>query len=518
MKLRRSRVIAAGLSALTLCAAAALDRPMHGLSLARPALASGGDDHGGGHGAGEHGGGDHGGGGESGGGSGGGDSGSSGSGGSGSGNSGDSGNSGSGSGGSNGSDESGPSTNSGHGADDAAQGEPDNEQDDESGPAKPAHDDETDDTGPGAKTGHGIDSEHVDGSHDRAIRSEVVVTDAGDSLSAFARAKGFRVLHEEKLDALGVNVTRLQTPAGVSATQARAILASAFPNAVIDLNHLYQPQASLNLPAPDYAMRAVRWNAQLQSCAPMSKLGLIDTGVDWSLPILSGARGRSAGFVDAGVRVAPADHGTGIATLLVGQRGFGLMPQAELYAADIFGIDLDGRPVASATSFAKALNWLLANNVPTINVSLSGPPDQLMQLAVQRAQARGAHLVAAVGNDGTEGVPRFPAAYPGVIGVTAIDQSKRAWPQANRGDFVTLAAPGVDLLIPGQPGADGKASDRLVTGTSFAAPYVSATLASFGNDSKRMIADALDLGPPGPDPVFGSGLVQAPKVCLAVAQ
>jgi hypothetical protein len=192
------------------------------------------------------------------------------------------------------------------------------------------------------------------------------------------------------------------------------------------------------------------------------------------------------------------------------------LPGAALYSAGIFGLDGEGEPVATATSFASALNWLLTNKVATINVSLSGPPDRLMELAVKRAQQRGAALVAAVGNDGETDVPRFPAAYSGVIGVTAVDQAGHVFSDANRGNFVALAAPGVDLLIPGQPGSGG-AGDRLVTGTSFAVPYVTAALASYGNDAARMFAGALDLGTPGPDPVFGRGLVQGPNVCMTAA-
>jgi hypothetical protein len=206
-------------------------------------------------------------------------------------------------------------------------------------------------------------------------------------------------------------------------------------------------------------------------------------------------------------------HGTGIATLLVGQKGFGLLPGAALYSAGIFGVDSAGEPVASATSFASALNWLLTNKVVTINVSLSGPPDRLMELAVKRARQKGAELVAAVGNDGTTDVPRFPAAYDGV---TAVDQAGHVFGGANRGSFVALSAPGVDLLIPGQPGTGGS-GDRLVTGTSFAVPYVTAALASYGNDPVRMYSGALDLGTPGPDPTFGRGLVQGPNVCLRAA-
>jgi hypothetical protein len=323
-------------------------------------------------------------------------------------------------------------------------------------------------------------------------------------------------LGNQSLGALGLNVTRMQVPEGLTAPQARDLLAGQFPDAVVDFNHLYEPQASLTLPSADYAEKAVRWSTGLRDCSVAARVGLIDTDVDWSLPILSGAHKEAASFLESGLEPAPAQHGTGIATLLVGQEGFGLLPSAALYSAGIFGVDGAGEPVASATSFAAALNWLLANKVATINVSLSGPPDRLMELAVKRAQQRGAELVAAVGNDGTTDVPRFPAAYAGVIGVTAVDQSGQIFDGANRGKFVALAAPGVDLFLPGQPSGGG-ATDRLVTGTSFAVPYVTAALASYGNDPRRMFADTLDLGAPGPDPIFGRGLVQGPKVCVSAA-
>jgi hypothetical protein len=375
--------------------------------------------------------------------------------------------------------------------------------------------DQSDDAGT-EQPGNTVPDEHMPNGRDRIVRSEVVVADANAGLNAFALSKGFQVVQTENLDALGLHVTRLQAPEGVSATQARNLITQQYPDAIVDFNHLYQPQTSVSLPAADYAVKAVRWSSRLRECGVAARIGLIDTAVDWSLPILNGAHRQSAAFLGAGIVAAPPQHGTGIATVLVGQEGFGLLPGAELYSASIFGVDGDGEPVASATSFASALNWLLTNKVATINVSLSGPPDLLMELAVKRAQQRGAELVAAVGNDGTTDVPRFPAAYSGVIGVTAVDQAGQVFSGANRGNFVALAAPGVNLLIPGQPSAAGTIA-RLVTGTSFAAPYVTAALASYGNNPTRMFADAVDLGTPGPDPIFGRGLVQGPAVCTAAA-
>jgi hypothetical protein len=367
----------------------------------------------------------------------------------------------------------------------------------------------------GEKSGAPVQSERIDGGqgHDRVVRHEIVVAENAARLAAFARASGFRVLGAEKLGALGLDVTRLQAPEGISAGDAKAMIAAAFPQAVVDFNHLYQPQTSISIPATNYAMKAVRWVPELQACGAAARLGLIDTAVVWSMPILKGAQARAANFLDQGMRPAAPLHGTGIATLLVGQGGFGLMPSAALYSASIFGLDSDNRPVASATSFAAALNWLASNEVTTINVSLSGPPDRLMELAVARAQQLGLHLVAAVGNDGTSGVPRYPAAYPGVVGVTAVDQDGHVLAAGNRGDFVALAAPGVDIWIPGQPGAGAHPVDQLASGTSLAAPYVTATLAAFGEDVDRMLAAARDLGAPGVDAVYGHGLVQAPPAC-----
>jgi hypothetical protein len=371
----------------------------------------------------------------------------------------------------------------------------------------------------GERRGATVQSERVGGGqgHDRAVRHEIVVAEDAARLAAFARARGFRVLGAEKLGALGLDVTRLQSPEGVSAADAKAMIAAAFPTAVVDFNHLYQPQTSVRIPATNYAMKAVHWMPELQACGVAARLGLIDTAVVWSMPILKGAQGKAADFLDRGVRPAARQHGTGIATLLVGQDGFGLMPSAALYSASIFGLDADNHPVASATSFVAALNWLAANEVSTINVSLSGPPDRLMELAVARAEQLGLHLVAAVGNDGTTDVPRYPAAYPGVVGVTAVDQKGEVFAAGNRGAFVALAAPGVDIWIPGQPGTGSIAADQLVTGTSFAAPYVTATLAALGNDVGRMFAEARDLGAPGVDPIYGHGLVQAPAACAKSA-
>jgi subtilisin family serine protease len=142
--------------------------------------------------------------------------------------------------------------------------------------------------------------------------------------------------------------------------------------------------------------------------------------------------------------------------------------------------------------------------VGVINVSLVGPRNALLERAVKSVLGRGHLVVAAVGNDGPAARPLFPAAYAGVIGVTAVDGRHRVLVEAGRGPHVAFAALGVHG---GQPP---------LRGTSFAAPVVSALLASrlttpdpatARSALEELRAKARDLGRPGLDEVYGYGEV-----------
>jgi subtilisin family serine protease len=241
------------------------------------------------------------------------------------------------------------------------------------------------------------------------------------------------------------------------------------------------------------------------------RLGLIDSGVDLTHPVFREASVTTHGC--GGQPVVNA-HGTAVASLMVGRsdKFHGAAPSAALYAADVYcGVPTGG----AVDAVADALAWLARERVPIINVSLVGPANVMLENIVRIVVARGHLVIAAVGNDGPAAPALYPAAYPGVVGVTAVDQDGRALAAGNRGSFVALAAPGVDIWIPGQPGSGAAPMDRLETGTSFAAPYVTAALAAFGNNVDGMLAAALDLGAPGVDPVYGHGLVQAPTACAS---
>ena len=140
-----------------------------------------------------------------------------------------------------------------------------------------------------------------------------------------------------------------------------------------------------------------------------------------------------------------------------------------------------------------------------------------MAAAVRRTAARGGVMVAAAGNGGPTALPSYPGAYRDVIAVTAVDQNLTVFQDANRGDYIDFAAPGVRIWAPG-----GGNFGQYLTGTSFATPFVAAAAAlamanGGGADPAalhgQLVAHAIHLGPPGKNPIYGYGLLKATSAC-----
>jgi len=122
-------------------------------------------------------------------------------------------------------------------------------------------------------------------------------------------------------------------------------------------------------------------------------------------------------------------------------------------------------------------------------------------------------------------LPRYPAAYATVIGVTAVDESLRVYRSAGQGAHVAMAAPGVDVPV---ANAGGWLARKTIThtGTSIAAPFVTASVARLlgahpgiapAEVRRQLAGRARDLGDPGRDAVFGHGLLQGVPHCRAPA-
>lgn len=326
------------------------------------------------------------------------------------------------------------------------------------------------------------------------VRGEVIAIDPMPEALQRARAAGFRVRGERRLEGLGLRVVVLQAREGQRSRAALKALRKLDPSGSYDFNHLYLGSGS-----------AAGVPVTASSDRVALRVGLVDTGVDAAHPALAGVQVETWG---CGGEEKPHRHGTAVASLLVGSRVRAAPARHRLYAADIYC----GRPTGGAvTGLAEAFAWLAQEKVAVVNLSLVGPPNQLLERGVQAMLARGHVLVAAVGNDGPAAPPLYPAAYPGVIGVTAVDARDRVLPEAGRGEQVDFAAPGAGLSA-----ADDGGGWWDVRGTSFAAPLVARLAGAQAPQpspgaalrvQSALAVQARDAGPRGDDPRYGRGLL-----------
>lgn len=371
----------------------------------------------------------------------------------------------------------------------------------------------------------------VTGGHGDLMPSEVLVVDGGPDSLEQLRQLGFKLIEQRELPALHLSVLRLRTPGNLDSLRGLALLQTAMPELIADVDALYQPylgqgadlpQTELaTLPGIDYAWRLIGWTGG-PDCGVGLRIGMIDSSVAADIPTLAARKLHQQSFVPSGEAATDTRHGTAIASLLVGQGGGashphwqGLLPSADLYAAAVFQ-QWGSRSMASAVAIAEALDWMAANHVSVINISLSGEPNLLIAAAVSHIAARGGVMVAAAGNGGPTAPPAYPGAYRDVIAVTAVDQNAAIFQEANRGDYIDFAAPGVRIWAPG-----GGSFGQYLTGTSFAAPFVTAAaalaVANSGGDPavlrRQLAARAFHLGPPGKNSIYGYGLLKAVSAC-----
>ncbi|WP_243368198.1 S8 family serine peptidase [Microvirga solisilvae] len=309
----------------------------------------------------------------------------------------------------------------------------------------------------------------------------------------------------------------------MSLKQAQRVVRTASANASADLDtYYYTDGAAAGCSDPGCeASILVGWTPPAaEVCGTPPLIGLIDTGIDLSHEAL---KGQSIEVIDISKETegrSSLDHGTAIAALLVGQPGSvapGLIPQARLVAVDAFSKRKETADNATVISLVTAIEALAERGVKVINLSLSGPPNEVLKKAVEAAQEKGIVLVAAVGNNGAGAEPSYPAAYPGVVAVTAVDRQLNAYRRATHGSYVEFAAPGVDVWT-----AQAKGGKAARSGTSYAVPFVSAAMAMLRAGNPNMDANGLqkrlqettqDLGDPGRDMTFGYGLIQMAKLC-----
>ncbi|MDB2407187.1 S8 family serine peptidase [Jannaschia sp.] len=323
-----------------------------------------------------------------------------------------------------------------------------------------------------------------------------------------AAALGYRVRAVHPLPQLDDTLVVFGIPDGVTIPDAIVQIEEAVPGVTAGAHHLYALQAD-DSGGRAYAAAMIGWPPN--GCIARARVGLLDSGVMPDAPGLIDGRITQRAFT--GSTAPPAtDHGTRMAEILVGPGG---LRGTTLYSANVIDPARGGGDMAGVVAILRGVEWLAENGVDIVNISLAGPRNKLLDRALGQAATDGMTLIAAAGNEGPTQPPQYPAAFPFVLAVTAVDRDGAIYRNAIRGGHIDIAAPGVDILL----AANGRLT--VSSGTSMAAPFVTnvvaadPTLATLSVNALRatLARRATDLGAPGRDPTFGAGLLQAGDGC-----
>ncbi|RBQ15509.1 type VII secretion-associated serine protease mycosin [Spongiactinospora rosea] len=261
-------------------------------------------------------------------------------------------------------------------------------------------------------------------------------------------------------------------------------------------------------------------------------VAVLDTGVDPRHPDLAGAVTVGPDFTGGrGASRYSGHHGTSMASLIAG-RGhgdrdasgvLGVAPEARVLSVRVTLENDDPQRKRLAgrgtNALAKGIRYATDHGADVISMSLGGGSgtwegSAAEEEAVQYAIDQGVVLVASSGNDGASGNRKnFPAAYPGVIAVGAVDESLRVPRFSNRQEYLSVVAPGARIVS-----ADGPDSYVVGDGTSSAAAMVAGVVslvrARYPELSPAQVRRAVERGTArrpaaGHDSAYGHGVVRA---------
>jgi Subtilase family len=362
----------------------------------------------------------------------------------------------------------------------------------------------------------------------RSFAGEFVAEiDAGLSAAEadqLARRHGLERIASENVPLIGATIGLFRITDGRPAeTVRRAFAADGSVRSVQpNFRYLLQDQANSGPAEGDpaqYALAKLRLpQAHTLARGANVTIAVIDSGIDAGHPELANSVADT--FDALGSAEGPHVHGTGIAGAIVAHaRLMGSAPEARLIAIRAFG-GTAGAAESSSYTILRSLNYAAEHGAQIVNMSFAGPKDAVIERAIAATAARGLVLVAAAGNAGAKSPPLYPAANPNVIAVSATDQQDRLFQASNRGNYVALAAPGVDIFLPAPGG-----KYQMTSGTSFSAAYVSGVAALLLERNYALKPEALrttlvttarDLGSPGRDDLFGAGQADAFAAVVAV--
>lgn len=314
-------------------------------------------------------------------------------------------------------------------------------------------------------------------------------------------AHGLKIKRRTSLKGLGFVLSVFSVPPSEQQPEnLLQALQKKYPDMKAEYNQRYYLQGASKAEPLQYARQQVGLLNTPKHQGQGVRLAMLDAAVDPLHPVFSNSV-LTVKHISPDERVSR--HGTAVASLMIGQGMVaGALPEAELLAVNIFQRNAKGKLETRSDWWLQGLDFIAqAQPLPqVVNISFGGGDSYLVQQAIKKLTTQ-MRFVAAAGNGGAQSKVLFPASMAEVVAVTAVDVNKVIYTQAPHSQKISMAAPGVDVWA-----ADSNGKGFYATGTSFAAPWVSALLALgvlSGDEIKTQ-----DLGAAGIDPVFGAGLIK----------
>ncbi|MEZ4707609.1 MAG: S8 family peptidase [Caldilineaceae bacterium] len=247
-------------------------------------------------------------------------------------------------------------------------------------------------------------------------------------------------------------------------------------------------------------------------------IAILDTGINPEHPEFEGRIIMGYDYINDDADPTD-DHGHGshvsgiaAAALNNGQGAAGICPNCSILAVKV----LNENNAGTWGSAAQGIIYAVDNGARVINLSLgANVPSNTIKSAIDYAQENGVLIVAAAGNSASSNY-FYPAAYEGIMGISATNSNDELWGLSNRGEYIDVAAPGHLIYGPSKSLDHEFGGYVYKSGTSMAAPFV-AGLAGllFSQDPSRTAEDVVgiitqsadDLGDAGRDDYFGYGRI-----------
>jgi subtilisin family serine protease len=357
------------------------------------------------------------------------------------------------------------------------------------------------------------------------VLTEFSASASTQAIAQMARRFNLTQLESRRFNLIGTTFYRWRiggrrsVPALVNAIGNQSIVAAVQPNYLFTVQEQTAPSAAIVHGDPgQYVLSKLEVERAHQIATGKNVLlAVIDSAIDGGHPDLGGSIVKN--FDALGGKTDPQLHGTEMAGAIAAHgKLLGIAPDVQVLAARALD-NTQGKARGTSFDIFKSLQWAADNDARVVNMSFAGPADPALHRMLTAAYEKDIVLIAAAGNDGPDAAPAYPAADPDVIAVTATDADDKPFKMANRGKYVAVAAPGVEIVA-----LAPDASYQMTTGTSVAAAHVSGIAALLlqrdpslkpGDLRAILTATAKRLGTSGHDAESGVGLVDAFRAVMA---